>query len=665
MADDNLDRLLEALDKAQAKRETSKATWGDVARTAAQGLTFGAADEIEAGLRSMAGGNYDQALKEARDSVKRYQAESPYKSAAVEFAGGALPAAGSYIASLLTGGAAAPAAAASTARMAPLAARVASGALKNAGVGAGVGAVSGFAGAEGGDGTTSEQFINRLGGATTGALYGAGIGGALGAAAPLAKAGLDRLRATPQTQGQDAVLAALARDNLTPEQAAQAYAQRQATLGAKPELLADLYPGSNIAGLTDMAVQSPATDKGSLVQQLAQRGKDQGARILDDFRTLYGSRGNFYATEKALNEARQAASKPLYEAAYARGEVANPAIWEQLRRLPSDVLQDAGRAAQWDGVDPAKLTQLVKTADGGKATALTRIPTVQDLDYVKRGLDRIIERETNDFGRVSSEGRRALQAKDSLLAILDKEVPEFAAAREAWAGPSAMMDAMRYGQRAARERSEITIERLATMGKSEKEAFLVGFMDAIENRLGSVKKGNDASAIALTPNAEKALKAAALAVTDSPASAEAFVSRLVQNVEREAQMARSTREMVNNSRTALRQATRENVNQGGSVLGGVASELAGVATTGVPGVGTLAQRGGQSLMSAFGNQLTGAGNVGREGEIGRLLFGSNISDVQRSMLDLAQRRAAQQRMQAPVGMTPGLLGGVGGGVVQR
>lgn len=63
-----------------------------IARSAAQGLTFGFGDEIEAGLRTGFGygGDYDKTVKEIRDSNKAFGKEHPVLSTVTEVAG-ALP----------------------------------------------------------------------------------------------------------------------------------------------------------------------------------------------------------------------------------------------------------------------------------------------------------------------------------------------------------------------------------------------------------------------------------------------------------------------------------------------------------------------------------------------------------------------------------------------
>jgi len=54
------------------------------ARTFAQGLTFGFADEIEAGIRSLGGREYSELVAEVRDALSEYQQDRPIEALGVE-----------------------------------------------------------------------------------------------------------------------------------------------------------------------------------------------------------------------------------------------------------------------------------------------------------------------------------------------------------------------------------------------------------------------------------------------------------------------------------------------------------------------------------------------------------------------------------------------------
>lgn len=61
---------------------------GGVTRAAAQGLTFGFGDEIEAGAKYLAGGEYRKELDRTRRKISRFKEKHPYIAGGAELAGG-------------------------------------------------------------------------------------------------------------------------------------------------------------------------------------------------------------------------------------------------------------------------------------------------------------------------------------------------------------------------------------------------------------------------------------------------------------------------------------------------------------------------------------------------------------------------------------------------
>jgi hypothetical protein len=156
-------------------------------RAAAQGLTFGASDEIAAAAQNPisafnsimgwdGGKPYEDTLKSERGKLDQYRKDYPYSSLGWEVGGAALPIAASIVAAPFTGGTSAEAAAAPTAGR--LASVIGAG-LRGAKAGAIGGAAYGFNSGEGG-------FKARAIRAGVDAGLGAAGGGAIGAAASTA-----------------------------------------------------------------------------------------------------------------------------------------------------------------------------------------------------------------------------------------------------------------------------------------------------------------------------------------------------------------------------------------------------------------------------------------------------------------------------------------------
>ena len=102
MATQLTDAQVDDLLKTLASGDVDKAQF----RSVMQGLTFGFADEIEAGARSMFSETYDEAIGKVRGKLKDYKEAFPIESTAYEVGGAMIPA---VAATVLTGGLAAPA----------------------------------------------------------------------------------------------------------------------------------------------------------------------------------------------------------------------------------------------------------------------------------------------------------------------------------------------------------------------------------------------------------------------------------------------------------------------------------------------------------------------------------------------------------------------------
>ncbi len=179
MSDEEIKKILK--EKFPAPKEVGV---GDYARAAAQGLTLGFGDEIEAQYRaSQSGRSYEEELKDIQNEMLGFKKASPISSLATEVAG-SIPSAmlgGGLVRGALSGIGAKKAAQSSVAR------------------GAGEGALLGGAYSAG----TAERG-ERLEAAKSGAVLGAGLGGTLGAILPSMTPEARKLvqRGVPLTAGQ-------------------------------------------------------------------------------------------------------------------------------------------------------------------------------------------------------------------------------------------------------------------------------------------------------------------------------------------------------------------------------------------------------------------------------------------------------------------------------
>src|SRR3546814_19291831 len=103
--------------------------------------------------------------------------------------------------------------------------------------------------------------------------------------------------------------------------------------------------------------------------------------------------------------------------------------------------RNAARIAGEEGVEPRGLGLAFN--DAGDVVFEETPANMRTLDYIKRGLDDVLERYRDPTtGRLvlDNTGRAIDQTRRALLDELDNINPDYAKARAAWAGPSQNLD---------------------------------------------------------------------------------------------------------------------------------------------------------------------------------------------------------------------------------
>lgn len=597
-----------------------------------QGLMMGYGDELEAYIRSkLPGGRpYEEELTDVRQKIQTAQQERPIAATTAEVGGSLAPTVAALAAIPFTGGASAPVAG-------TLLGNIVRGGIRGAAIGGAQGGIEGFGKGEGG-------FENRAQRALGEAAVGGVVGGTLGSAIPAAGAAFRGAFSSPTTRAQNRLLDVIGEQGMTPEQVAAQYARRQAE-GVKPEIIADMFPGGAVAGESRRVLNMPGANRAEITEQLVQRMDEQGPRVAQAFGAATGTNQKFFTVLDDLEKTRKVDASPLYDAAYVKP--ARTSTLDQLiLRAPDEAFSEAQRAARYEGL---VFPNLVATSNDG-ARKIVGDYTVKDVDMVKRGLDRIIETNTDAItGKANSEARRATTLKNAIVGEVDKMAPEYAQARAAWAGPSAVMEAMKAGQRLFNERAEITARDIAKLGQSEKEGFLIGALDAVNQRIGRKIEGQDVTGAFRSGNAKSQIEAALSATGKKPDEVKSITNALFADIEREAMMANTNRQLRAISQTAPlqaeEQAFRDSMRASTGFLrdmqtGGISGGLAG-----------LLQRGGERLATG----LTEQGAQRTNAEIARMLFPNTQQGVTQAMDELTLRALQRGRYRVPRAVVPGLL----------
>lgn len=433
----------------------------------AQGLTLGGADEIlgavEGANQALHGGSFKQGYVKGRDKVragtKQFAEEHPIASPVLTAAGAIAPAFLGPGKAIIQAGT-------------PLLAKLGLGAAE----GAALGGVSGALSAD----------ENR----GAGALEGGVIGGALGGAIPLVGAGVSAARnilgRTGAAAGKHAdalVTRALARDQVTPR-------SLQAPAG-KPAVLADLG-GENTLGLARGAQATPSDAKQRLADFLHGRQADQPTRVLTDLETAAGRQNeNVHDTAEQLIAQRKANAKPLYDKV--RDVIVDdPEVIATINGSPYfKRAHTIGRQiAREEGINLPPLIKESLDADGN--VIREQVPqSVQAIDYTKRGLDALIERQYSRGGMDKNLSRVLRDKLRGMLERVDEAVPDYKAARQQFAGDSDLIDALEQGRNFLKEDYRVTAKELSRMTDGEKELHTAGALDAIRQKIDEAPDGAD------------------------------------------------------------------------------------------------------------------------------------------------------------------------------
>jgi hypothetical protein len=469
--------------------------WGgmplDIAQQALRGATFGYQDEIASAVGATGGGlsgmggtwseRYNRLLAENRGRQKEFETTHPYVALGAQV-GGAM----ANPVSRLSAGTS-------------FLGRVGSNALIN-GL---LGGVTGFGEGEGG-------FVNRLGPAGTGAATGA----VLGAAVPAAVEGIGKgVRAIAPSMGVN-VAGTDAKRKLVDALANGGRSIDDVTndlrgAGNQPMALVDVG-GEDVLGMAQHAARKPGPAMVAAKEFVDQRGGlNQSARLEGEVQRAVSGK-DWQNTIDDIVSARGRAAKGAYDTALA---VATPV--ETAPIVASiDARIDTAKGPVRDALRKARAVLLNR--DGAPDT------TMPGLHESKLALDALLDRSAkNPIDRVARG--EIIEVQKSLVAAMDAASQgEYAAARQAWAGPSRMKDAAELGRSILSGKDfDETAAAIKNMTASEKEMLRVGLARSLVDR---VKGTGDTKDITALQNiwGNQAVRERIASAFDDPAEFEKF-----------------------------------------------------------------------------------------------------------------------------------------------
>jgi len=592
-------------------------------RAMGQGLTFNNADEIEAALRSMKGGNrntpeqnrqnYYDTRNQIRKEYEQYSQEYPGESTMLELAGGALPMA-------FTGGAgAAPKAAGMLSKIA------ASPTARAMATGAATGLVSGAGAAK----ELSDVPVE----AANMAVMGAGLGSVLPSVGRGASGILSTIKdyISPNVQQKTAqLLSKAAKDaGMTPQQMmAKIVEDRQAGVTS-----------SNLASTSDelqalaerVSERSPASAR-TMRQDAANTLDYQPGRVMlrvkDDLRA-----GDYRADLDQTVRNLRADAPQWYEDAYAFGDVQHPDIAKILNhkdfadafRTAKGIAETEALAAELRGEDPSKykLKELYQTVtnDKGELTGfkLVDVPDVRTLDYLKRGIQANIDSAYKGQGMSTAKASALKDVLDPFLATVDRVtvdpatgVSKYAQTRKMYGDEKEIINAFEAGRNdfAGMDHEDVSAW-YDGLSNTAKQAARTGVARGIFNKMDKATQGEGsvAKVVGGSYNSEKLRP-----LFESDDKFDLFQAAM----KREMELHDQAKDFLSASSRGVRAQSKENMESGAKAFGSAAAQTA----TGNP------LGGARSLMNNVATAIANPGlNDEVAGELTKRLMSKNPKDV--------------------------------------
>ena len=322
---------------------------------------------------------------------------------------------------------------------------------------------------------------------------------------------------------------------------------------AKPFSLLD-FGGENVKGLGGRVARQPGEGRNIAQQFIGKRDEQAAQRLSQDIAQHVSGGPTMHQATEGLLQARSAAARPAYDAAYDLKGVWSP-------RLQEFINDPAVKSGLQRGYELERLQAL---AEGRPITAhqlgvdfdtegnvkLLDVPNLRLLDMGKRGLDAMIADERNELtGRLSARGVALDQMRKAYVREIDSLDTKgvYRKAREAWAGYSQSLDSLRMGRNVFKMSPEETAAEVDSMSPANREFYRLGVADMLKERLAKAGlHADEAKQLIKNPWMRDQLRPA----FRTPEDFNAFVDSVTQ----ETKMFETGRKVLGGSQTAEREA---------------------------------------------------------------------------------------------------------------
>lgn len=449
-------------------------------RSMAQGVTLGAADEMEARLRSsVTGEDYDKVLAEIRGKMKAYQAQAPLEALGYEALGGVGSAAALTMAS---GGTAAPV---TGPRMAASVAPLVKALAGTSALGGIQGGVTGFMTGEG-------DFAARASRVPSSTVMGASI-------APVVQAGfmgvgkvtdmaLDAARRLAGGRGGKAAEAEIQRlageTGLTTDEIVQRIANGE-IMAENQTLLAAVRGLFTQGGKASTTIQGALSTRPDVLRKEALTDMQQKlvSGLNPNFVGPRPNNENVLRFFRSTNDEAKALENKAYQDAWSTGGIIGKdllgSLKDALQRSPTAIADINAIYTAQTGKKP------FFSFDKDGNIVFAKAPTLEDAEVVRRGIQTSIDSAfTSGKGGV---GAALKPVENSLRDAIDASSPKLAATRAEASQLRSARDAFQEGRTIfskSADEVQIMMEDMAN-NPGAVNAFRAGAMDAIRNQMGS------------------------------------------------------------------------------------------------------------------------------------------------------------------------------------
>jgi len=523
------------------------------ARAAGQGAGFSFGDEAIARVRAQIENRpYKEVLDEERAKYAAFANAHPYAALGTELVSGAIP---TVAAAFVPGGQAGTVA--GTANLMSRGQKLYNLAKASGSAGA-QGFISGMGAAEGDIGDRFSEGTKT--GATTAVL-----GPVIGKAVTKTGQGLKAVKNAVMPSATHAsdvaiqkVLKAMGRDDVG-MQSVRDILNRDRALAVK-STLSDVSP--SLTSLGEAVITKPGPGRkqlGTIMEDRLASGRDNVSKRVGQ---QVGKGQNFVQQEDQMLATLRSNANNMYDNAYAFGTVNDPRI---MRVLEDDTFKQAYKEARAIANKERRTAELrgentsrfdlkpIYTVDSAGNTTIGQAPDVRTLDYIKRGIDALIDKGYKGDGMSSAEASALKNLKKEFVNVIDEATTvngqsAYKQARSKYAGDREVLDALQLGRvdflspKLLPDRAKAMV---AKMSDAEKDALRIGVAQSILTQIGETPNQiNAAQKVIGAVNTKQRLSA----LFDNANQYQLFEAALM----READLFRNAQQMVRNSRTTNR-----------------------------------------------------------------------------------------------------------------